>query len=1358
MSEQTTDTNIPSAPRKHTNWTRRLAYAFLGLILFVVLLVMLALSPLGISIIAGQANKLEGLVIEGESGSFYSSLQFEKIQFNSEQIDLEVNQALLDLSLSCLFLGEVCVPEISVESVSTVLKAQETVPEPETETSKQYVSLPLPVLLEKIKLNSLVIEQQDNAGNVLPIFSLQGLQTSLFAHESFVIDALDIKQINVYQQADVKDASSADDNKNDNKSDTAKTSESSNAPQKSEAFDLNMLANWQYTPIQLPEVFVPVNAQLKAGLIKLICLQGEKPLCINNTRIKAKLTEQKLDAALSLQTNDLKVQSLDSTFKIDLASNFEHELSLALEPNIALTSEQAKPLHLSLVGNAFDTSLVLENNNKTIVELKLAANIASSQLPLELSANASSINASFSQWFKSISLPLSSFTAVVNGNTNLYQLDIHANTIEEKASRIVAQGEASLTDKFLKLSKISTNGALGVFDASSVHQLENKAGKLALVNKLDLAFQAFKPMLLVPSTIDSANNAEATSSDISALINGKLALNARYSADTLSGSLLCQNIQGNITRTNTESSSKNFDVNLLCDIELAKSGLLSVKNLSFKQGKNSINGKGKITLPSALSASELGQELAKLEQSNSDFSLQIDMPELSSLYAPIKGQLKGNIKLAGEIAKPTLQATIAADSIAYEAFTLKRLDMSLSSDIANDFASELRMSISELYQNELLANSITVEAQGDAGEHQLSLALEHPEYGLAHSFNGSFKQASANKQSQWKGKWEKGEWRLPFDQISLQSPAPISLSASNSYLGAHCWVSLNSTSATSENEICVNNATYENEEAQLSANIQYDLAAALIHYLPDMIQVGSKVPLRSNINLSSNTKNGVSADMFNVITAANLQTTRHNIELSAIVANLQLSDDVVTSNVFAGTTESGAFGLRSVLNLAPVERSHKGEVRIEAFDVSPLLRFLPGAEKLAGTIDGSLRFEGALDQPLVNGKLDVSEGELIIDNYPYPFSNFNQTIEVVNSEATIEGEFELGSGDANYNAKASFADGLSISGEVQGSGMQLAYQNSELLASPNFTFDVTPDNVKLSGSITIPNADIQIKNLPKSAKSPSSDTIVIGKPVEPPAIPIGLDVDLHILLDVPKLSRVNIEALDLKASLAGDLQLRVIQKVNKTSEQFSPMQTYLNGSINILSGKYEAYGQMLQIRSGDIYFNGPPSLPQFDITAIRNPLNTQDQVIAGVQITGNPMVPKVELFSEPDMIQARQLSYLLQGTDLNGGTSTSNDVQLVNALVNFGISSGGNQVNKLGKNLGFDSLNIQTAGGGDSTQVQVTGRISDRIQVTYGVGLFDSVTEVILKYQLMPKLYIEAKSGTNSAVDLFYEMTRGEND
>ncbi len=45
-----------------------------------------------------------------------------------------------------------------------------------------------------------------------------------------------------------------------------------------------------------------------------------------------------------------------------------------------------------------------------------------------------------------------------------------------------------------------------------------------------------------------------------------------------------------------------------------------------------------------------------------------------------------------------------------------------------------------------------------------------------------------------------------------------------------------------------------------------------------------------------------------------------------------------------------------------------------------------------------------------------------------------------------------------------------------------------------------------------------------------------------------------------------------------------------------------------------------------------------------------------------------------------------------------------------------------------------------------------RLQVKYGVGIFDSIATLTLRYRLMPKLYLEAVSGVDRALDLLYQF------
>jgi translocation and assembly module TamB len=55
--------------------------------------------------------------------------------------------------------------------------------------------------------------------------------------------------------------------------------------------------------------------------------------------------------------------------------------------------------------------------------------------------------------------------------------------------------------------------------------------------------------------------------------------------------------------------------------------------------------------------------------------------------------------------------------------------------------------------------------------------------------------------------------------------------------------------------------------------------------------------------------------------------------------------------------------------------------------------------------------------------------------------------------------------------------------------------------------------------------------------------------------------------------------------------------------------------------------------------------------------------------------------------------------------------------------------------------------------LSLSGTIAPGLKLRYGVGVFDSVSEVAIRYELLPKLYLEAISGVSNAIDLYYEFS-----
>ena len=93
---------------------------------------------------------------------------------------------------------------------------------------------------------------------------------------------------------------------------------------------------------------------------------------------------------------------------------------------------------------------------------------------------------------------------------------------------------------------------------------------------------------------------------------------------------------------------------------------------------------------------------------------------------------------------------------------------------------------------------------------------------------------------------------------------------------------------------------------------------------------------------------------------------------------------------------------------------------------------------------------------------------------------------------------------------------------------------------------------------------------------------------------------------------------------------------------------------------------------------------------------------------------------------------------------------ITSALINLGLGQGSQVVESLGDAVGISGLGLDTEGVGESSQLVVSGYVLPGLKVKYGVGIFDSLATLTLRYRIIPRLYIEAVSGVDQALDLLY--------
>ena len=401
---------------------------------------------------------------------------------------------------------------------------------------------------------------------------------------------------------------------------------------------------------------------------------------------------------------------------------------------------------------------------------------------------------------------------------------------------------------------------------------------------------------------------------------------------------------------------------------------------------------------------------------------------------------------------------------------------------------------------------------------------------------------------------------------------------------------------------------------------------------------------------------------------------------------------------------------------------------------------LDEGEQAQGSLKGHLAFAGDLKKPQLNGELQLEGLEVNSTRLPFEMQKSEILLKFSDTQGTLRAVLNTPQGHLTLDGAVDWENAQNVSAWVSAktSGIRVSVPpllqvdvNSDVLCRLN------DGKMHLNGEIGIPWARVAVRDLPPSAVDVSDDVVRLDRPRKRKTqirSTLPLESDLYVNVG----NDVQVQAFGLNAELQG--RLHVIQFDNQLG---------LNGQMTVPEGQFKAYGQDLIVTKGEFIFAGSASNPLLNLEAIRNPDSTADGVTAGVRVTGNVNRPQVDIFSDPSMSQTEALSYLMRGEGLNPEVDSDNTM-LTSALINLGLTQGNRVIGAIGESIGITGLGVETEGVGENSSVAVSGYILPGLKVKYGVGLFDSLATITLRYQILPRLYIEAASGVDQALDVLY--------
>lgn len=977
-------------------------------------------------------------------------------------------------------------------------------------------------------------------------------------------------------------------------------------------------------------------------------------------------------------------------------------------------------------------------------------------------------------------LPLNSANAIVTLDTQKQQLSalqvkLAGNATLEGGGELKTSGNGEFSFRASKLDLHALHGALVT---------TNLAGPLDI--KLDDGNQKVQLDLTGPrlsARVDADLKPAAITLHAAQLVSGpaKLTLAGNLdrtepSAFSFNGSLsnfdpavVLVNIQPAQLDKKTRARLSEIDANV--NMKFEANGKLKPEpaaKIRFAVGDSRYAGlpltggglvqfEGKRVLPSDAQITVAGNEInlkGSFGQPSDRLTFHADAPFLGRLGYGLSGMLQADGELSGTTDNPRVDTRYRAENLAFGQHRLALLSGSARMKglpgTAPDAGLVLDLTARDLRSGDIRLGKVDVAIDGSYAQHTVRLntdgRLRGARLDLALAAQGALRQQQQGYQ--WDGIMQNLQNRgLP--RFSLESPVKLDVAPGRLALGA---ARLNFADA----RIDVQGVDYEDgrlrSEGAFSA---LDIGRALA--LQEQI-TGTKPPIDTNLVLDGrwNVTLADRADGF-----VQIERRRGDIRLPGPVANnalglnaLSLRADLqgqeVVLNARAGAQQIGTLegqgrialqqrdGSWTIAPDAPVS----GRVTASIPRLSSLAALAGPSIALNGQVALDVSVNGSLSDPRLSGNINGDRLALTLYEQGVRLNDGTARIVLDNNIVDLRQVMFRG-GDGTLT----IAGRIPLTNEARDLQATITADKLQLLASPAGQLTVSGqaiaarinEQLQITGKFDVDRA---LFSLPEKSAPKLDDDVVIVRGDQPPQKKAATD-------KVPKSSPYS-PRIDVTVGLGRNFRfegagadLRLAGSVRIVGEPAETPQAF--GTVRIVEGTYEAFGTKLAVERGVINFNGPLTNPNLNILAMRR---NQD-VAAGVQVTGTVSQPRVQLVSEPNVAEEEKLSWLIFGR--SGGSAAQGQAQSAAKGAALGLLNkfGGSRI---AKGFGLDEFSIGASefGLGGGQVVNLGKELTDRLFIGYEQSLAGAESVLKLTYELTRYWTVVVRGGTVAGLDLFY--------
>ncbi|MBR9726945.1 translocation/assembly module TamB domain-containing protein [Shewanella intestini] len=740
-----------------------------------------------------------------------------------------------------------------------------------------------------------------------------------------------------------------------------------------------------------------------------------------------------------------------------------------------------------------------------------------------------------------------------------------------------------------------------------------------------------------------------------------------------------------------------------------------------------------------LQASMLGSALTinGIADKQWDINAKLSVPDLSLWLNGAKGSIAANISVSGEQNQPQVNATASINNVAIADYKAQNIQLSAQYSPLTEHKFAATTTLTQAIINGIHIKNGQFNINGDQYQQQAKLVTQGDVIvnSVLTTETDIDKQTLVGKLQQFDIDHLLGYWQLqqPID-FKWDNLAKVG-KVSQFCIGQ------------SQHQLCLVNPVKLGKQGSVNMQFAGEPGKLLKKYLPkNMLWQGNAA---MNLDLAWQPEQKPTASVNLILTPGSIKLTgtdtrEVSFDYQLLQLNGDLKQDKLHSSIKLLSEKFASAEGKLTIDIAN-QKAVDGYFNINQLNLLPLVSLFPQFATLEGKISSEIQLSGTLASPITRGVVRINDGAFALTSNPTLVNDLNAKVNLLGQQAKLIADWKMGEGTLTSTGTLNWSTGK-LSGKVDLQGDKLAVIQPPLAildVSPDISLRFTQDKLDIDGNIAIPSGKITIVQLSDEGIALSDDVVFSDSisELEQKKKPFLLTTNLNINVG----NDVQIDGMGLQGKLSGTLQLK----------QESAKPPLLFGDIKVNNGSYKFMGQTLTINTGELQFSGPPSVANLNIEATKD-IKDED-IVAGVRVTGTSLKPIVTIFSNPAKEQAEVLSYILTGKGFTSSSSDQNNALMLNTALSLGTQLGGNAINNIGdtassliEKFGFSNVQLDA---NDDGRVAVSGFIGDSLMVKYGIGVFNPGYEMTVRYYLLSQLYLESVSSTlTQSLDIYYSF------